>query len=415
MACLTPYSRAGGKSSRTSLKVWRFANYAQRFLGRKYYVSAIQLLNRDLAVPAEAIKDSALFTVITLSYYESVSGSSWRSLTAWSQHIQGIAALLELRGPEQLKTPEGRLLFHQAICCLVFDCLRMSIRLPFCVHDLVKLLAHEVEDRNDPPWRIQLALIDLAELKAEMFDNVADDHQDTIYRLMKIEEELRTTFCDVSSDWTYRVQPSGRKLFACCLPEYYYVYKSAIAAQLRNSARNARIACHALTACVLKHAPTKVPLGQTTASLERCYIAMQQLQTEVLANIPQHLGLEDAPPYEAYCPSADVDSPRCPTKDMYRVAKASSMLPVLRTPHHYIFLWNLLLAGEVSPLGGPQRKAICDILKYAGKSIGMAQAFIFAQALEENQHAAASLGVRADGPAPKYLGGNMNDSCPSCE
>ena len=78
--------------------------------GRKYYVSAIQLLNRDLAVPAEAIKDSALLTVITLSYYESVSGSSWRSLTAWSQHIQGIAALIELRGPEQLKTPEGKIL-----------------------------------------------------------------------------------------------------------------------------------------------------------------------------------------------------------------------------------------------------------------------------------------------------------------
>jgi hypothetical protein len=241
-----------------------------------------------------------------------------------------------------------------------------------------------------------------------MFENVASDHQDTIYRLLKIEEGLRATFKNVSPDWDYQVQPSGRKLFASCLPEYYYVYESAVAAQFRNSARNARIVCHALIACILKHTASIVSLEQPTGSLKRCDTAMKQLQTEILASVPQHLGLEDAPPYKAYCPSADEHGPQCPTKDLYRVAKTSSILPVLRTPHHYIFLWNLLLAGEVSPLGGPQRKAICEMLIYAGKSVGMAQAFVFANALEQNQHAAASLGVRADGPAPTYFGGYCN-------
>ena len=308
----------------------------------------------------------------------------------------------------------GRLLFHQATSCLVFDCLRMSIRLPLCIHDLVNLLADEIEDPNDPPWRVHLALIDLAELKADMVENLANDHQDTIFRLLKIEEGLRATFSGVSPDWGYGERPSGRKVFASCLPEYYHVYGSAIAAQLRNSARNARIVCHALMACILKQTASPMTLEQTTSSLRRCFIAMKELQTEILASVPQHLGLEDAPPYKAYCPCAYEDGPQCPTKDLYRVAKTSSILPVLRTPHHYIFLWNLLLAGEVSPLGGPQRKAICEILTYAGKSVGMAQAFVFAKALEEHQHAAAALGVRPDAPAPRILGGycSMFDRAP---
>jgi hypothetical protein len=379
----------GAASYSTTIQCPRIA-----FQGRQYYISAIQLLNKDLASPTEAVKDNALLTVISLSYYESVSGSSWRSLTAWSQHIQGIAALIELRGPGQLQTAAGRLLFHQATACLVFDCLRMSIRLPYCIHDMIKLLTNEIEDPTDPPWRVHLALIDLVELKAGLYENLIQDPQDAIYRFQKIDEDLRAAFFDVSPIWGYEVRPSTSNSFSSCLPEKSHIYTSAIAAQLRNAARNARIICHGLIVCVLKQSASVISPKRIATLLKEAHQVMYQLQMEILASVPQHLGLEDTPTYERYCPSANDDGPQCPTKDVYQVANTSTVLPVLRLPHHYIFMWNILMAGEVSPLGAPQRKAICDILRYAGQRVGMAQAFIFAKALEENKHASTALGAR---------------------
>ena len=364
------------------------------FQGRQYYISAIQLLNKDLASPTEAIKDNALLTVISLSYYESVSGSSWRSLTAWSKHIQGIAALIELRGPGQLQTPEGRLLFHQATACLVFDCLRTSIHLPYCVHDMINLLANEVEDSNDPPWRVHLALIDLVELKADLYDGLIQGPQDAIYRLQKIDEDLRATFAVVSPVWGYEIRPSTPNSFSSCLPEYAHIYTSALAAQLRNVARNARIICYTLIACIVKQSASIISTERTATLFKEARSVMNHLQIEILASVPQHLGLEDTPTYQLYCPSVNDDGPQCPTKDIYEVANASTVLPVLRLPHHYIFMWNLLMAGEVSPLGSQQRKSICDMLRYAGRRVGIAQAFIFAKALEEHKHASAALGGR---------------------
>jgi hypothetical protein len=308
-----------------------------------------------------------------------------------------VAALIQLRGPAQLKTSEGRLLFHQATACLIFDCLRMSMRLPYCIHDLVKVLAQEIGNPDDPPWRVQLALIKLVELKSDMYEDLAYDTRDTIHRLLKIEEDLRSAFQDAGPDWSYQVEKSDCQLFSGYLPEYRHVYGNALSAQLRNATRNAQIVCHGLICCILKQSPAETVVN-TAGLLENSFNAMHRLQTEILAGVSQHLGLDGVPTYDTYCLDADENSPQCPTTDLYHVAKTSSILPVLQTPHHYIFLWALLMAGEVAPFGGAQRKAICEMLIYAGKRVGMAQAFVFAKALEQNQHAAAALGTRAEEP-----------------
>ena len=255
-----------------------------------------------------------MLTVIALSYYESASGNTWRSLTAWSSHIQGVAALIELRGLAQLKTSEGRLLFHQATACL-----RMSMRLPYCIHDLVKVLAQEIGNPDDPPWRVQLTLIDLVELKADMYEDLAHDIRDTIYRLLKIEEDLRSAFHDVGPDWSYQVNRSDCQLFSGYLPEYRHVYSSALSAQLRNAARNAQIVCHGLICSILKESSSETVVN-TAGLLEKSFNAMHGLQTEILAGVSQHLGLDGVPTYETYCLGADENSPQCPTTDLYHVA-----------------------------------------------------------------------------------------------
>ena len=362
---------------------------------RQYYVSSIQLLNAALASPAESIQDSTLLTVIALSYYESISGNDSRSLEAQSRHVEGMAALVELRGLEQLQTPEGRLLLHQATSCLMSECMRTSIRLPETIHDLNKALSSRIEDVYDPPWLIQKAIIHLTDVKSDLCNGRIEDSPTVVDRFLQVDEELRAAFSHGSSAWNFKVVPSNnRKTVDPCLPGHIHLYKSSISAQLWNTMRNGRIACHAYVVSALAQRPRDDSVEKTQTQTQTSRSIMRQLQTDILASIPQHLGLDGASPYEVEVPGFQSDTLVCPSLDMFHVASASSVLPVLRTPIDYLLLWNLVTAGKVAESGSPLRKAVREILVYAGGKLGMSQAFVFADALGEHHMASSALGFK---------------------
>jgi hypothetical protein len=56
----------------------------------RYYGIALQLTNSALQFRADAIKDSTVLAVMTLSLWENVTGSTLQSLTAWRNHVQGV-------------------------------------------------------------------------------------------------------------------------------------------------------------------------------------------------------------------------------------------------------------------------------------------------------------------------------------
>ena len=69
---------------------------------KKRYLSAIQLTNAALGSSVDVKKDSTLLAIMLLSIFETVTSSDQRSLSAWSSHINGAAAVIKTRGPEQL-------------------------------------------------------------------------------------------------------------------------------------------------------------------------------------------------------------------------------------------------------------------------------------------------------------------------
>ncbi len=78
---------------------------------KKRYLSAIQLTNAALGSRVDCKKDSTLLAIMLLSIFETVTSSDQRSLSAWSNHINGAAALIRIRGPEQLMRCELNLFF----------------------------------------------------------------------------------------------------------------------------------------------------------------------------------------------------------------------------------------------------------------------------------------------------------------
>ena len=68
---------------------------------KKRYLSAIQLTNAALG--SGVVKnDSTLLAIMLLSIFETLTSNEQRSLSAWSNHIDGAAALIKIRGAEQL-------------------------------------------------------------------------------------------------------------------------------------------------------------------------------------------------------------------------------------------------------------------------------------------------------------------------
>jgi len=90
---------------------------------RRDYSTAIQLVNAALRSPADVSKDSTLLAVMILSIFEAISGFNQRSLKAWAEHIHGAAALVNVRGCEQLRSREGFRLFNQVTSGLLMSCI----------------------------------------------------------------------------------------------------------------------------------------------------------------------------------------------------------------------------------------------------------------------------------------------------
>ncbi|RMZ83872.1 hypothetical protein DV737_g1454, partial [Chaetothyriales sp. CBS 132003] len=66
-------------------------------LAESAYISSIRSMNTALFDPVEAKKDVTLLGVLILTVFETISNSENRDLVAWASHINGTAALLEMR------------------------------------------------------------------------------------------------------------------------------------------------------------------------------------------------------------------------------------------------------------------------------------------------------------------------------
>ena len=103
---------------------------------RKEYTSALGYINAALASPTDTIKDSTLIGIIILAVYESTAGAWMLTLKAWTQHINGAAALVRLRGRSQFKTRVGRVIFLQATSHLLISCVQREMSIP---HQIIEL------------------------------------------------------------------------------------------------------------------------------------------------------------------------------------------------------------------------------------------------------------------------------------
>lgn len=158
----------------SSMRAVGFASYAHTSQSatllqkaRQQYTQAIQYTNKSLRSPEAAKKDTTLLSILVLGIFETITGCQQRSLKDWSQHINGAAAVIALRGSDQINTVAGRRMLFQVTSNLLIICLARGRPLPETIFKLTEQAVDMIED-PDPALVVQRAMMKVTQLRADV-------------------------------------------------------------------------------------------------------------------------------------------------------------------------------------------------------------------------------------------------------
>lgn len=355
---------------------------------RKYYVAAIGQTHVALASASDAPRDSTLLAVVILAHFEAITGEDQRSIKAWSEHIRGTAALIQLRGPDQMRTPAGKLLFMQASTNLITDCVRNALPMPKCVHDLMQ----GTYDSQDPLWLNHTALLKLTDFYSDVACGRMTNPAAIITQALQHDLDLQKIFSDAPSLWSYDILSVAQTGTEPPFPDNVHSYKSSLSAQVWNSMRCGRILVHSIIAGILRQViQAGFSSPDSVARLQASVDILNQLKMDILSSVQQHLNCATSGKGSRATTSSmglEKISSGCAALTLASMKNFSrfmdiecGQLPVLRTSRCYSLLHSLHLVGRVSDAGTQMRQSASNILYVVRKSLGIQQAFILAEEL----------------------------------
>ncbi|OCL13485.1 hypothetical protein AOQ84DRAFT_310494 [Glonium stellatum] len=392
---------------------------------KKRYLAGIRLTNTTLASHREVKKDSTLLSVLLLSLFEAMTGhAGTRSVAAWRTHIDGAAMLLKLRGPEQFASFTGRRMYIQVTTNLMMNCMAKSTRVPDYIRELNAELAKHTFS-TDPTWRFLEMLAMFVDFRSDLVRGNISKLQTIFEKAVDLDKQASSIFSAAeSSDWNYQTEyidvPSDNVFCG-----YYHIYTDFLSAVVWNSTRTIRIHINDIIRNTLLVGFSSSPpvfishehVGQFESSTQTLY----QLQSDILASVPQHLGYTSnhkASSDTGITSSSSLGSldRRFPWSNFQRRRHMSfrtpshqiSRLPLIRVSGGFSFCWSLHIAGAMGISTKPVQKYVIDTLRYMGLTMGTQQALILAEALELKIAQNAS-STHINGIIPRYYPEGMKE------
>jgi hypothetical protein len=167
------------------------------------YSASLRLTNLALQSQTEATKDSTLLAILLLDLFEKITViHSRRSISSITEHINGAAKLLELRGSKQFDSSSGFSLFMQCISVLMESCVQCKVRVP---KEIIALLKHarNISDPTDYNWLVLEAFEDFTALRANISAGVFSDPRDIIVEAQRQDENCARLCMIFRSKWCY--------------------------------------------------------------------------------------------------------------------------------------------------------------------------------------------------------------------
>lgn len=266
-------------------------------LSESQYLDAIRAMNTALQDPETATKDYTLLAVMILTAFETVAGADGHNtLTAWSNHVRGAAALLAARGTEQFQSSDGVRMFVQAAIPVIVSCISQGIR----VDDTIMRLsqnAKQCADQSDPAWQMFEQKLLFADFYGQVKQKIITDPMVIVQRAAELDEMGRTVTATLQepSPWTYQTFQADEPNELVPLG-YYHVYNYFFCAEMWNGVRAIRIVTNQMIrSFLLLGFSARPPLftdQSYTLMFQHATDNLIMLQNEVIASVPQYLGYQ---------------------------------------------------------------------------------------------------------------------------
>ncbi|KAL4873650.1 hypothetical protein BDV12DRAFT_192093 [Aspergillus spectabilis] len=317
---------------------------------RVKYSEAIRSVNAALASPVESVKDSTLMSVISLGVFEHFS-----DFNSWVRHVQGAAALMVVRGKSQFCRTAAIPMFHQVRTDLAIACMHRSKQFPA---DMEKLQedASMYTDTSSPHWLLGVLATRCVSLLWRVDNNKGVvPWPDLLDEATALQRDFQLVFGVLAIQEPYTTTRGAAGDADLVYNDRFDLYRTPWAIRIWNNARNLQmivceIVCYLLNK-VLVVTPDLAPAtcAQIKAKLQETLQILSQLSDDILATVPQVLGVVSPVPESCLA----VNSP-------LGASVAGG----------YILTWGLYMVGKSPATAAQTRKWIIrrlgDIVKYSG-------------------------------------------------
>ncbi|CAO2649762.1 Nn.00g010540.m01.CDS01 [Neocucurbitaria sp. VM-36] len=403
----------------------------------RWYLNAIKMANAAISSPREVKADTTLVAVNLLGMFEATFND--RSLSGWSNHVDGAASLVKMRGMEQFATPAGQRMYLHTVGLLTMNCMGKGIALP----DYVREMNHEVMnhvDIKDPRNAFFFLHIKTIDLRAQILNQHALDVADVIHSALELDDIAISVFRDAGPDWQYEEVPCDAQMGI--YGDFYHVYPTAAAAQTWNWVRYNRIYFHDIIRnSILAGFATSPPTlagPEYYKQLAESTRILHAIQSDILASMPQFMGTVSmfvpdsstiasskpltppllSPPVTS-SPIHTSSSPSTPGrhKSLHQNFRADSgpvfrdlvgngaitdRIPIVRISGGYSTVWALYVAGSMPTASPLSQDFVYTCLKRIECEFGINQARVLGDALKFKRQLDSS-GATAFGICPQYL------------
>ena len=295
---------------------------------------------------------------------------------------------MEYTDSEIVISASGVRLFIQATTSLMVSCLEVGRTLPEHILALIAEVAKRA-DLSDPPWRYYETLMMLTNFRADVRRGVVSHPPEVLATALEIDKAALSIFAEAPSRYEYETIYTNAEpgvVFAGC----YHVYQDYLSATIWNGMRAIRLMLHEIIRDILlKPCPCGTSFStdeQYKAQLQLSTDIMYQMQSDIIASVPQHLGY--APTKSTSAPTSEHSFPwshfnkRLPTSQQ-TPGLDSAGPPMIRVFGGYTLPWALYIAGAIDIATEPVRLWIIETLQRMGRSMGIQQAIVLADKLHK--------------------------------
>jgi hypothetical protein len=142
-----------------------------------------------------------------------------------SQHVRGSAALVKLRGEEQLRTQQGRRLFVQASIGILTSCVQLTIRVPKQVEDLINKIPQYLDTTDEfitISFGIHRTMIDVNQYRVAVRKGKITDLHQIISKALELDARLEAVADHPPPEFQYYYEGLVRPVM------FYFVWESLL-------------------------------------------------------------------------------------------------------------------------------------------------------------------------------------------